>query len=815
MSDSSIVTIAVTRAGTRLAERLAAALNAVAYVPEKYAGEGTLAIPYTTSPIDQIRRQWQCSRALVLIMASGIAVRAIAPLIDHKATDPAVICLDESGRFVIPLLGGHQAGANDLARRIATLTGGQAAITTASDTQGLPALDLIGRGDGWRIADDSALTHTMACLVNGEALGCWVDSDLPDVRRVIDNHLAQCPNVTFVDNAPDLVDGCFAAALLVTHRRIDDLWQTLRAKSVRYLPPVLVVGIGCRRGASVNELRDALDAVLADAGFDARCVRTLATAEIKAKEPGLIALADILGVPLEVVPMAKLATLDAAGFSPSAATAHFGLPGVAEPCAVVVSGGPLVVSKRAFPHCTVAVALQRAATPATISNSAPLLPEVAARHRSQGILMLVSSGPGDLQHLTLAARDALRSADVIAGYRVYIDLIRPLLEPHQEVIITPAMGDETGRARQAIELARTGRRVALVSSGDIGIYAMAAPVFEVLRDENWTGDDPAVEVIPGISAFQALAARLGAPVSHDFCVISLSDLLTSWEVIEHRLRAAARADFVVALYNPRSRGRDWQLDAALRIFRSYRSPATPVAFGRNITRPDEHVTLTTLADADPSCADMFTVVLVGNSQSYLLGERMATPRGYSAKARSQPVRDVSGSRMVQTTLREYPIVLTGSGRLSAVVVGGGAVGERKVRGLLEAGASVRLVSPSATLQLVAWADAGLITWIRRTYEATDLAGALLAFAATDQRAVNAQIARDAAVMGILCNVADMPQEGDFHVPATHRSGGVTIAVSSGGVAPARAVHLRNAIARWLDEGEESDNRQQCSRQSEQ
>ncbi len=834
----SITIIAVTRTGARLAERLARGLNAVARVPAKFAGEGTVATPYTAALFDEVRHWWEHSRALALIMASGIAVRAIAPLIADKTTDPAVVCLDETGRFVIPLIGGHQAGANALARRIAALTGGQAVITTASDTQGLPALDLIGRDEGWRIAGDSALTHAMACLVNGDLLGCWVDPDLPDAHRLMEDLLAPCPNVEFVDNAADLTDARYAAALLATHRRIDDLWRALRAKSVRYLPPVLVAGIGCRRGVPVDELRDALRAMLADAGLDERCVTALATAEIKAEEPGLIALADALGVPLRVVPTAELAALDATQFSRSAATAHFDLPGVAEPCAVIVGGGPLIAPKRAFPRCTVAVALGSGhgsvehrksqltwhmgedgftpvgtdshgliASHSTQTRENPVHPResmVPSRQtspesgRSSSVLTLVSIGPGDPQHLTVAAREALRRAEIVAGYRVYIDLIRDLLQPHQEVLVTPAMGDEAGRARQAIDLARAGRRVALISSGDIGVYAMAAPVFEALHDDGWTGDDPTVEVLPGISAFQALAARLGAPVSHDFCIISLSDLLTSWEVIERRLRAAAQADFVVALYNPRSRGRDWQLDAALRILREHRPPTTPVAFGRNVSRADEHVTLTTLTAADPSCADMFTVVLVGNSQSYVVGGRMVTPRGYAARAKPAAPRNGSLPTSDQP-LPEYPIVLTDANRLSAVVIGGGAVGERKVRGLLEAGAVVRLVSPAATPQLAAWAEEGRITWVQRLYEAGDLTGALLAFAATGERSINAQIARDATAAGILCNVADAPEEGQFHVPAVHRSGGITIAVSSGGAAPARAVALRDAIARWLGE----------------
>ncbi|HEU4321954.1 MAG TPA: precorrin-3B C(17)-methyltransferase [Roseiflexaceae bacterium] len=246
---------------------------------------------------------------------------------------------------------------------------------------------------------------------------------------------------------------------------------------------------------------------------------------------------------------------------------------------------------------------------------------------SGGQLTLVSIGPGDLAMLTEQARRALYEAEALVGYQLYIDMVRPLLRPGQHVIASP-IGDELERARQAVALAAEGRRVALISSGDIGIYAMAGPVFDTLRAQGWDGAHPAVVVVPGISAVQAAAARLGAPISHDFCTISLSDLLTPWEQIERRVRAAAWADFVVAFYNPRSRARDWQLGRALELLRAERPPGTPVALVRNVSRPDEAITLTTLAEVDPAAVDMFTLVLVGNSQSYTVGGRMATPRGY-------------------------------------------------------------------------------------------------------------------------------------------------------------------------------------------
>lgn len=836
------IIIAVTRAGAVLAERLARELGGDALVPERFAPPGSLARTYAASVAAVIRQSWRAHGRLVLIMATGIAVRAIAPLLGHKADDPAVVCLDEAGRSVVPLLGGHRAGANALARRIAELTGGHAAVTTASDTQGLPALDLLGREADWQVDPGSALTHTMGCLVNGEPLACYVDPALPALRRQLEAWLAGCPDLTFVAQPEALLEGRYHAALLVTHRALDALWPTLRAKTVRYCPPLLVVGLGCRRGVPAEELYDALAATLDDAGLDGRCVAALATAEPKAEEPGLRALAATLGVPLEIVPSAQLATLDRAAFSPSAASVQFDLPGVAEPCAALVAGGPLLVPKRAFARCTVAVALRgghgdtgivserRQAHHIPMSASAASGPVSEQRERHPtGHLTLVSLGPGDPQQMTLAAHAALRDAEVVVGYQGYIDSIDGLLAPHQQVIAS-GMKTELERALQAIEQALAGRRVALVSSGDIGIYAMAGPVFEALHARGWTGAEPAVTVLPGISAFQAAAAKLGAAISHDFSVISLSDLLTPWALIERRLAAAAAGDLVVALYNPRSRERHWQLGAALEILRAHRPPSTPVAFATNVARPDEQIAVTTLAEADPAQAAMFTVVLVGNSHSYLAGGRLVTPRGYAEAKLREPealmsaatdeakhhehedgwaaANEAAPQPHHAASPSDYPVVLTNLAGATAVVVGGGAVGERKVRGLVAVGAAVRLVSPAASPQLQAWADVGRIHWERRPYAPGDLAGARLAFAASDQRAVNAQVAREASELNILCNSADQPAEGSFHLPALHRGPNLTVAVSTGGAAPARAAALRDAIARWLATGapEKSDER---------
>jgi len=416
-----------------------------------------------------------------------------------------------------------------------------------------------------------------------------------------------------------------------------------------------------------------------------------------------------------------------------------------------------------------------------------------SRATGQPSLTLIGIGPGDLDQLTAAATSALTSADVVIGYQVYIELVKPLLSPDQELIASP-IGSEMERAGQAIELAGAGRSVALISSGDIGLYGMASPVFDLLHERGWQGDDPEVAVLPGISAIQAAAARLGAPLGHDVCTISLSDLLTPWSLIERRIEAAAWGDFVIAFYNPRSQKRDWQLQQAIGILLTHRSASTPAAIVRNVTRPDESITITTLADLDPNQVDMFTLVLIGNSQSYGFNDHIVTPRGYINQL---PITNYQ----LPIVTPVYPVTLTDLANTPAIVIGGGLVGERKVRGLLTAGVPVRLISPEASPQLQAWAGAERLEWQRRLYQSGDLAGAKLVIAATNQRDVNAQVAQEAHSLGLLCNIADQPAEGNFHVPAVHRRPGLVIAVSTAGQSPTQARQIRDRIAAWLDEKE--------------
>ena len=245
-------------------------------------------------------------------------------------------------------------------------------------------------------------------------------------------------------------------------------------------------------------------------------------------------------------------------------------------------------------------------------------------------ISLVGIGPGSLEHMTLAARQAITEADTVIGYTTYIRLIQSLLDG-KEVIKQP-MTEEIERARLALERARAGRRVALVCSGDAGIYGMAGPTYEVLFEAGWTPDSNiTVEVIPGPSAVNTCASQVGAPLTHDFCTISLSDLLTPWPVIARRLEAAAVADFVVILYNPKSGRRSEQIIHAQTILLAHRDPRTPVAVVSSAYRPKQRVELATLAELADCTIGMSSTVLIGNSHTFIRDGLMVTPRGYAQK----------------------------------------------------------------------------------------------------------------------------------------------------------------------------------------
>ena len=260
-----------------------------------------------------------------------------------------------------------------------------------------------------------------------------------------------------------------------------------------------------------------------------------------------------------------------------------------------------------------------------------------------GKIIVAGIGPGSEKDITPAVIEAVSQADAVVGYKYYFRFIEKYLK-EGAVCLDTGMKQERDRAAQAMELAREGKTVCVISSGDSGIYGMA-PLLWQMRSEN--KEDVEIETLPGISAFQKAASLLGAPIGHDLCLISLSDLMTPWLLIEKRIRAAAQADFITAVYNPKSHGRYWQLYRLVEIFlEEGRSPQTPVGCVRQAGREDEKVWTTTLSKLNPEDVDMFTVLIIGNSQTYLDGSAMITPRGYYSEEK------VSGRKVGQDIMHE-------------------------------------------------------------------------------------------------------------------------------------------------------------------
>lgn len=274
-----------------------------------------------------------------------------------------------------------------------------------------------------------------------------------------------------------------------------------------------------------------------------------------------------------------------------------------------------------------------------------------------GKIIVAGIGPGSQNDITPAVLEAVRQADAIVGYKYYFQFIEAYVKPDSECIDT-GMKKERERAEQAFLLAEQGKTVVVISSGDAGLYGMAPLIFEMARERQ---SDIGIETLPGISAFQKAASLLGAPIGHDVCIISLSDLMTPWELIERRIKAAAAGDFVTAVYNPKSHGRYWQLYRLQELFLLERSADTPVGYVRQAGRPEQEVKVTTLAAFDPEEVDMFTVILIGNSQSYIADGRIITPRGYYREAAAEGTKIGQGImtesfRTIASELkRDYPL----------------------------------------------------------------------------------------------------------------------------------------------------------------
>jgi cobalt-precorrin 5A hydrolase/precorrin-3B C17-methyltransferase len=401
------------------------------------------------------------------------------------------------------------------------------------------------------------------------------------------------------------------------------------ADALVYHPQRFALGLGCARGCDVSEMWNLVQGSLAEANIAPEAVACVTSLDLKGDEPAMIETARRLGVPYRLFDAVALESETSRLANPSDVVfAEVGCHGVSEGAALAAAGpkAVLVVEKRKTANATCAIA-----------RAPDVITQMAGR--SRGKLSIVGIGPGQHSWRTPEASQLIAQAEELVGYGLYIDILGPLAAGKTRSDFP--LGGEEDRCRYALEQAGKGKNVALICSGDAGIYAMGALVFELLdRGPEAMGVSDAarrVEVVstPGVSALQGAAARAGAPLGHDFCAISLSDLLTPREDILKRLKAAAEGDFVIAFYNPVSKRRRTLLAEARDILLQHRPADTPVMLASSLGRPEEFVRYRKLSELEIDEVDMLTVVLVGSSHSKLaeLGEgpRMYTPRGYARK----------------------------------------------------------------------------------------------------------------------------------------------------------------------------------------
>ncbi len=601
---------ALTERGVQLALSIAekTAVSAL-YVPDRFtkmhAGDILIGFSHFSSAL---KTQFHEFDAHLFVMASGIVVRAIASLIQDKTTDPAVMVADEAGQHVISLTSGHLGGANALTLEMAFAIDAQPVISTATDLNGILALDAVAQKIGAVVENRGMIKKTSVCMLSGVPVALVCDRDL--YERFY-GHQSIRPDYYDAIDETRLTN--YEAACIITEKTIA-LPQDILQKTLLIRPPTLVLGIGCNKDTPEKEIADAVAKVFCDHALSFFSVVEVATVDQKREEPGLVAYARVIGRKLTSYPAEVLDRVEDPGMSPPSAHAqkHVGAKGVAEPAALqsAGTGAWLMVPKQKIGNVTVAVAKKGGGW----------------AENKPGKLLVVGIGPGGDDYMTRNARRMIQQSEVIAGYHKYIEHVKPFIAGKD--VISTGMAREIDRVDAAIQSASQGNTVSLVCSGDAGIYGLAGLVYERM---DRLGVQMDTEISPGVTAAAAAASLLGAPLTNDFVTLSLSDLLTPTEVVEKRIAVAASADMVTAVYNPVSKKRTVLIRQLQTEFLKYRKGNTPVGIVTHALRGGQRVEISTL-DAFLACTmNMNSVIIVGNSDTKMIDGHMVTRRGYERK----------------------------------------------------------------------------------------------------------------------------------------------------------------------------------------
>ncbi|MDR1915032.1 MAG: precorrin-6A reductase [Synergistaceae bacterium] len=513
--------------------------------------------------------RWKDGRAFVFIGALAIAVRSVAPLLEDKAHDPALVVVSEDGGVAIPVISGHMGLASDLARECADILSNRGAAyipTTASDRAGFTAPDLWAARRGYSMLLRSGLVSLIMKLKTHGGISVWLDPILSDNGISLPLPFGYHP----ISDQRD-------ADLIISPRSV----QKLAGAKPQVVPRVITAGIGCRKGVQEAVLDRVLRRALSTNQSGPFLVEALAgirTAQVKENESGLSSLAESYSLPLTIVPDSEILSMEG-NFSPSAATRHVGLPGVSEPAAA--SAGQLLGSRMAEEGVTVALSL-----------SPPV---------EHGDLTVIGSGPGDARFVTDEARVAMAGCDVLIGYNLYVDLL-PESWTRGKIVERYGMGEEEKRVTRAIDYVTRGYKVSLISGGDPTLFGLASLTLSMLPE---TMPAERIRIIPGVTAAQAAGALLGAPYSNGLALVSLSDYLQSWTDVQRALEGAYESGLTVAVYNPVSRGLTEKLAAVRRIFHGRRALLV-----RDAGRPGSSIRELPVDELDDQSLDMRTIMLI-------------------------------------------------------------------------------------------------------------------------------------------------------------------------------------------------------------
>ena len=596
--------ICFTENGRELAKKLAILLitNGKAKWADQSEVDDNSSIDKPVESLDEfVKENFKAENVLIFIGAAGIAVRAIAPYIKDKTTDPAVIVIDEKGKNVIPVLSGHIGGGVKEAKLIAMLLGAKPVLTTATDVENEFAVDVYAKANGFVISDMKAAKEFTARLLDEKKGYYYVDEG---AEALVSGSIGY-ENIERVSDAGELLKG--DKNFFVISYRDDEALSALGFKGdyLKLIPKCIAVGMGCKKGTDGEALYSFCTDKLKEAGIDERAVDALASASIKKDEDGLIFVSEKLDAYYVTFDADELMEIPGDFEASQFALEVTGCDNICERAVVAMGADEVLMHKTKGTGMTFAAGV--------------------LRPQKKGSLTVVGIGPGAYEDMTVRAQKALLESDVIAGYTVYCDLVRPYYKD-KEYISTPMMGEEK-RVELALLTAAKGKAVSLICSGDAGVYGMAGLAF--LLGQKFPDVD--IKVIPGVTAALSGAALLGAHLIHDFCLISMSDRLTPLELIEKRLRCAAMADMSIVIYNPESKGRKGYLKHACEVLMETLPPERVCGIANNIGRDGESCSVMTLAELKDADADMFSTVFIGNSTTANIGGKMVTQRGYKSE----------------------------------------------------------------------------------------------------------------------------------------------------------------------------------------